>query len=185
VEFDEAARARIAEAVRQRRGELGLSQEETARASGGMISTANLRVMEGSGRSSFRPKSLVGVARALSWPADAIALIARGADPASFPSAVLPDRSASVPGASAAGVELATSTQLDELRHELALHRAALAEVGRRLDDLVAHLGPDAPAWRADVLAAAHSGDTSDAEPAGPRRATRPRVESFEPDPAD
>ena len=64
VQFDETTRQVIARAIRERRASLGLSQEETAARSGGMVSTANLRVFEGAGRPTYRGKSLVGVARA-------------------------------------------------------------------------------------------------------------------------
>lgn len=179
MDLDEQTRQTIARAIRERRASLGLSQEEAARASGGMISTANLRVFEGAGRASFRDKSLIGVARAMRWPADAVAQIAAGADWRSLGSVagdVDPVRS----GPTAGSVELATADRVASLEREVASQRLAIAELGRQLGDLIAELGTTAPRWSSDLLTAAHSGTDADLD--GPRRASRTRVESFEPD---
>ena len=72
---------RVAATVRHRRAELGLSQEEAASASEGMISSANWRVIEGAGRTKYRPSSLIGVARALGWSDDSVERILAGGPP--------------------------------------------------------------------------------------------------------
>ena len=182
MEFDEATRQVIARALRERRASLGLSQEAAALASGGMISTANLRVFEGAGRATFRQKSLIGVARAMRWPADAIARIAEGEDPAGLETVGPDGRSAASSRPSAVGVELATAEQVEQLQMQVDQHRQAIAELGRQLADVIAELGVSAPQWTSDLLTAAHSGGT-DVSSTGSRRSTRPRVQGF--DPAD
>jgi hypothetical protein len=157
VDFDETTRRLIALAVRDRRAHLGLSQEEAAARSGGMISTANLRVVEGAGRPTYRAKSLIGVARAMAWPDDAIVRIAGGEDPRSLavpgasPGSV-PSSPADAEGAaartgptgaipagavSAAGIELVTAAEVAALRREVADQRRLLDDLGRRMQQLL------------------------------------------------
>lgn len=184
MEFDLDARHRIAEALRARRAALGLSQEEAAARSGGMVSTANLRIFEGTGRSGYREKSLIGVARAMSWPDDALARIAAGAEPASLPTVVHGGVTAapssaltSEPGADARSsttirvgdVQLVTHAELDALRREVSEQREAIAELGRRLIEL-SRTSPTA--------VAAFSGAPAEVAPAGRRTPTPPRVTS-------
>ena len=144
-----------------------------------MISTANLRVVEGAGRSTFRPKSLIGVARALMWPSDAIERIASGTDPATLPSTSSDDRPAVVPGVSAGAVELATVRQVVDLQQQLDEQREAIAELSRRLVELG---GDDQRPWSSGLLIAASTGESTDADPAGTRAGVRPRVVPFDPD---
>lgn len=178
MEFDEPTRQLIARAVRERRAQLGLSQEQAARASRGMISTANLRVVEGAGRASLRPKSLIGVARALSWPSDALTRIAEGADAASLPTVTGDGSATTTTTPSAGGVELATAADVARLQGQIDEQRVAIIELGRRLEELGAVTGDDG--WSSRLLAA-HSGDAAEVDPEGPRRSTRRRVESFDP----
>lgn len=164
VEFDEPTRERIAAAVRSRRSELGLSQEDAARASGGLVSTANLRVVEGAGRSSFRERSLRGVARALGWPDDAIGRIAAGEDPRHFetPSPASPGQR---PRATVAGVELATADQIEALQQQIDELRSAVSSLGSPLDRL-----------ESEVRRAANDGDADAADTSRPRQTVRPIV---------
>lgn len=135
MQFDDAARVAVSTAVRQRREQLGLSQEEAAARSGGLISTANLRVVEAAGRPSLRARSVLGVARALGWPDDALARIAAGDDPARWrDTLVVGDRSAVGPRAD--GIELATVEQLAHLRAEIDDQRDAIAALVERVDEL-------------------------------------------------
>jgi hypothetical protein len=199
VEFDESMRRAIADAVRARRTVLGISQEEVAARSAGMISTANVRVFEGVGRPTFRARSLVGLARALDWPDDAVERIANGADPTG-----LEPRSAGAPtgpnassavaprervAATIGGIELATSAEVDELRQELVAQRRLVEQLARRVE----RLGGDADADTADAAGqaddvdatrrrAAHSGQPHDADPEGPPSSSLPRTTSFDPD---
>lgn len=160
MEFDEPTRRRLATAIRERRAALGLSQEQAARASGGMVSTANLRVFEGAGRATFREKSLIGVARAMSWPPDAIARIAAGEDPLSLEVVTEPTRIAPRAVVGVAGVELATAEQVEDLQRQIDDLRATVATLGT------------APT----VLRAASGGDLDAVMPDGPRSTSRSRV---------
>ena len=173
MEFDEATRQVIARAVRERRAALGLSQEQAARASGGMISTANLRVVEGAGRSTFREKSLVGVARAMRWPSDAIAQIAAGADPHHLDTVDADGRPLAVARPGSGGVEVASLEQVALLQQQVADQRVAIAELGRQLARLIDEISRNEPGWASDLLVAAH-GDGDAPE----RRASRVRVSS-------
>ena len=78
-----------------------------------MTSTANVRVFEGAGRPTFRARSLVGLARALGWPDDAVDRIANGADPTALEprsDAATPLAPIAAPGgrATVGGIDLAT-----------------------------------------------------------------------------
>lgn len=136
MEFDEVARSMVSAAVRRRREQLGLSQEEAAARSGGLISTANLRVVEANGRRSLRPRSVLGLARALDWPDDALERIAAGDDPGSWRGTIAAGEHRAVVTPRAAGVDLATSDQVDVLRRELAEQRRTIADLAERVDAL-------------------------------------------------
>ncbi|MFN8052798.1 MAG: hypothetical protein U0Q22_15240 [Acidimicrobiales bacterium] len=174
MQFDETTRQVIARAIRERRASLGLSQEETAARSGGMVSTANLRVFEGAGRPTYRGKSLVGVARALGWPDDAIERIASGEDPAGLSAAGRAPASGpstdAVTAPAVGGVELATADQVAALRGELADQQRVLEELARRVAQLV-----DATT---ELRRAADTGRTAEGRGSGRRNVTPPRVTS-------
>lgn len=133
----------VSTAVRRRREQLGLSQEEAAARSGGLISTANLRVVEAAGRPSLRARSVLGLARALDWPDDALERIASGDDPARWRDSISAGEHRTVITPRVAGVDLATSDQLDALRRELAEQRRTLREIAEKVDALAAAIsGP-------------------------------------------
>lgn len=69
----------LAEAVRQRRDELGISQEEVAFAGG--PSTATMYLLETAGQSRYRGKTLASLERALGWPHGTVRAILRHEPP--------------------------------------------------------------------------------------------------------
>jgi hypothetical protein len=70
---------RLADAVRERRTELGLTQED-ARAAGGP-STATLRLIEGALQDSYQPSTLRELEKALRWERGSVVRILAGGDP--------------------------------------------------------------------------------------------------------
>lgn len=92
----------VAEIIRARRVELGLTQEAAAAASNGRVSSASWRVIESGRQTSFRHLTLAGVAVALGWPTDAIDRIVAGADPATIAD---PEPDPAPPGGSVAHLE--------------------------------------------------------------------------------
>lgn len=61
---------RVASAVRRRRGEIGLTQDEAAELAGiGLSTWTNVESARGE---SYRPKTLVAICRALGWKSDSI-----------------------------------------------------------------------------------------------------------------
>ena len=70
---------RLAAYARDRRGDLGLTQEEVAAAGG--PSTATLRLIEGNKQSGYRPQILRALERALKWERGAVRAILDGGDP--------------------------------------------------------------------------------------------------------
>jgi hypothetical protein len=68
---------RVAEAVRLRRGQLGLRTQKEAAAIAG-IGVTTWRQIENAHQDAYRPTILGAVARALQWPADALTRIAAG-----------------------------------------------------------------------------------------------------------
>lgn len=103
--------ARVGAAVRERREELGLTQLEVATQAG--VSESMVRVLETARRTSYRAGNLRSIARALSWPDDAIDRL-RAGRPADEPLAP-PD-------------ERPLTERLEALEAEVARLRAALAE---------------------------------------------------------
>lgn len=75
----------VATAVTQRRHHLGLTQAEAVARSSGLISLPVWSHIENARQTDYRARSLVGVARALDWPPDAITQILNGTDPADLP----------------------------------------------------------------------------------------------------
>lgn len=76
---------KVAAAVKARRLELGLTQEEAAEVAGKSVSYANWRVIEKARRGSYRPATVLGVCSALDWTSDSIDRIRDG-----LPAIVLP-----------------------------------------------------------------------------------------------
>jgi transcriptional regulator with XRE-family HTH domain len=74
---------RVAEAVRNRRHSLGLTQVEAAAAGG--VSEPTWYLIEHARQDRYKPRTLRGIARALEWPEDAIDRIRRGEDPENLP----------------------------------------------------------------------------------------------------
>jgi hypothetical protein len=71
---------RLAACVRDRRSDLGLTQEETAAAGG--PSTATLRLIENGRQGGYRPAILRALERALQWERGSVRAILDGGDPA-------------------------------------------------------------------------------------------------------
>lgn len=71
----------VAAAVKARREELGLTQEQAAAASDGAVSTANWSVLERAGRTNYRTGTLRGVCRVLGWSRRSIELVLEGKRP--------------------------------------------------------------------------------------------------------
>jgi hypothetical protein len=71
---------RVAQAMRRRRLELDLTQEQAVQRSGGRISLPVWRLLEGARQESYRERTLRGVAVALEWPLDAVSQILDGTD---------------------------------------------------------------------------------------------------------
>lgn len=69
----------VGNCIRARRVDLGLTQEEAARA--GDVSVATWRLVETGGRDRYQELTMVGVARAMRWPKDAMTRLREGADP--------------------------------------------------------------------------------------------------------
>lgn len=70
---------RLADDVRLRRGDLGLTQEEVAAAGG--LSTATLRLIEGAKQPGYRPRVLRDLERGLQWERGSVRSILDGGDP--------------------------------------------------------------------------------------------------------
>lgn len=106
----------VAAAVRRRRSELGLRQNELADRAAVDVST--LRNIEHVRRESYDPVTLAKVSRALGWETDAIDRILAGEEP-------VERRDSSVPG-----------TELAETNRLLGTLEARVREIERRLDHL-------------------------------------------------
>ena len=72
---------RVARVVATRRRSLGLSQDDVAEASGGTISKPVLSLVENARQSSYKPRTLAGLERALRWRPGSIDRILAGLDP--------------------------------------------------------------------------------------------------------
>ena len=70
----------LAAASVRRRAELGLTQEQAGQQND-EISSATIRIIEAAGKDSYSARTLVGLAKALSWPLDGPERILAGADP--------------------------------------------------------------------------------------------------------
>lgn len=70
---------RLADAVRQRRDELGMTQEEVAAAGG--PSTATMRLLEGALGTSYRSRTFTQLERALAWTRGTVRHVLDGGDP--------------------------------------------------------------------------------------------------------
>ena len=70
---------RLARLVRDRRGDLGLTQEEVTAAGGPSNST--VRLIEGARRDGYRPAILRSLERALQWERGSVAAVLGGGDP--------------------------------------------------------------------------------------------------------
>jgi hypothetical protein len=78
---------RLAESVRERRVELGMTQEE-ARAAGGP-STATMRLIEGALQESYQASTLRDLERALQWQRGSVRMVLAGGDPVPLDGAAL------------------------------------------------------------------------------------------------
>lgn len=77
----------VAAIARQRRGELGRSQQGVVERAVEVLgpkalSEPSVRVFEKAGRDSYRPRTLAAISVGLDWPTDAIARLRDGIDPA-------------------------------------------------------------------------------------------------------
>ena len=110
-------------AIRQRRQDLGLTQEAAARVAG--ISTRTwIRVEDGDASSSAM--TMRKVAMALRWPPDALARIAAGEDPGDLPTV----ESVPSPGDPAADT-------IEQMARDIAVLRGRVAEQDETLAELV------------------------------------------------
>ena len=71
---------KVGDLIRQRRIELGIKQTEAVDRAGGRLSLKVWSNLENNKQTEYRALSLVGVADALDWPADAVQQILDGAD---------------------------------------------------------------------------------------------------------
>ncbi len=69
---------KMAEAVRNRRGELGLTQDEVVERMDPPIGIQTYRRVEAGDQPNYRPTTLAAVARALDWPSDMLTRLATG-----------------------------------------------------------------------------------------------------------
>lgn len=76
---------RLAKYVRDRRNAAGLSQEEAAAQSGGLVKTPNWRKIEAGERPNVRPRTALGLERALEWDRGSVAAILAGGKPTDSP----------------------------------------------------------------------------------------------------
>ena len=79
----------LAEIVKARRDQMGLTQDDVAnrantRMDNQVLSTATIRIIEAAKRTGYRPRTLIGLARALDWPDDAVPRLLAGAAPDSL-----------------------------------------------------------------------------------------------------
>lgn len=79
IKLDDEQRDRIAEAMKSRRGHIGISQKEAVEVAPVGITT--WRELEQGARDVVRPNTLSGVARGLQWPPDALVRVMDGEDP--------------------------------------------------------------------------------------------------------
>jgi transcriptional regulator with XRE-family HTH domain len=147
--------SRLARYVRERRDELGLTQEEVAGRGG--PSTATIRLIEGGEQESYRPKSLRQLAEALEWTPESPLAILNGREPVRLPSDFGSHRSAGrfqvVPDADGQSRDLAAE------RRELADQWAAM---------VTAPVGPELKEVRAAIEAAPPGASGSDIFPDKP-----------------
>lgn len=109
-------RQRIGAAFAERRGYLGLTQDEAAQRAG--VGVTTWRLIEG-GKAQPRPTTLAAIARALNWPPDAASRLARGETPPTMTTPAEPEASGST-----------------SLEARLALVERSLVQLHARLDEL-------------------------------------------------
>jgi hypothetical protein len=132
---------RLAELVRERRVELGMTQED-ARSAGGP-STATMRLLEGALQRSYQPSTLRDLEKVLQWERGSVRRILAGGDPShasAFPS--LPSLTA--PPSPAASGEAWAGPDLDQIP-ELAEAVKPYLEIIRTLADAAGVQPEDAP----------------------------------------
>jgi transcriptional regulator with XRE-family HTH domain len=76
----------VGDLIRRRRDALGLTREATVEKANRLVgsaslSTANVTILEKGRRDSYRPRTLIGIARALDWSDDAVERLLAGVDP--------------------------------------------------------------------------------------------------------
>ncbi len=81
----DAAWQDLADAVRQRRHQLGLTQQQVSER--GAVSLPSVQNVERGQPHTYRDRTLIGLARALDWKLDAASRILDGADPATLEAA--------------------------------------------------------------------------------------------------
>ena len=79
----------LADAVRHRRLELGLTQQQVSER--GAVSLPSVQNVERGLPHTYRDRTLIGLARALDWPLDAVDRILAGEDASLFPTAASTD----------------------------------------------------------------------------------------------
>lgn len=127
IEGPPAAWQAVAQAVIQRRGELGMTQDELAIASG--VSASTVRYIEGATRAGYRWLTLAKLASALEWPAARFTELLAGAGPEDFSEPTLADD--------------LTAQRLNDIEDRLDDLAAKVGEIYDRL------IGPKAPSRKA------------------------------------
>lgn len=122
VKWDEEQRRRVGRAIKRRRHELGISQDEAVDRAGKGAAKPVWSIIENGRQDSFKPRTLAAICRALDWQPDSLERIAAGEDPI----AVGGPRA----GDSPQGVTVVDTKAL------LALH-TAIERTATRLDELV------------------------------------------------
>lgn len=87
---------RLAEATRDRRVELGMTQEDIRSAGG--PSTATMRLIEGALQESYQPATLRDLELALRWERGSVARLLAGGNPVPFAGDMPPRQEAAAPG---------------------------------------------------------------------------------------
>lgn len=158
--MDAVAANRLAEAVRERRIRLRLTQDAAARAAG--VSTPTWRAVEGGQRDSLRPATARGVSEALRWTPDSVDRVLAGGTPTDDVQAAFLEVGESI-GMMSGGTEVRVArlaNDINQLRADLADLRAIVQEQARVLREELL--------FERDELTDAEQSPATPPEPEGP-----------------